>query len=77
MNTNNVYDMSYLFAGGCISIDWEIDMSNCMYCHYMLADTKLKRKIKLKNVPKDLDLSEIGTDNYIIINYKEDIQDAI
>ena len=77
MDTSNVMDMECLFVGGVVSIDWEIDMSSCINCSAMLAVRKSEYPFKLKNVPKNLDLSNIGTDNYIIINYKEDNQDVV
>ena len=69
MNTSNVTDMNYMF-GGCKleTIGWDIDMRSCTDCDYMffLAETK---NIRLKNVPRSLDLSKIGTTSYTVVNY--------
>lgn len=70
--TSKVVDMSYMFYS-CVSltsIDWEIDMSSCANCDYMFENCPATN-IRLKNVPSSLDLSKIGTDNYIVVDYTE------
>lgn len=70
LNFSNVVDMSYCFQScfALTSIPFEIDMTSCTYCTLMFNNCPATN-IKLKNVPSSLDLSNIGTSNYTVLNY--------
>jgi hypothetical protein len=77
IDTSHIYNMSTMFTG-CSAlerIDWELDMSSCTTCTDMFTNcgSLVDGGIKLKNVPKNLDLSTIGcpASKYTIINYQE------
>ena len=70
MDTSRVKDMTMAFAF-CTSlhnIDWPIDMSNCETCSGMFRQTPIKQPIKLKNVPKKLNLNKLEAP-YVVLNY--------
>lgn len=47
----------------------EIDLSNAVSIRDMFSNTALTTPVKLKNVPSSLDLSQLGTDMYQVLNY--------
>jgi hypothetical protein len=64
--------MQGMFSG-CTSlkeIPWEIDMKSCINCNDMFASCGQLTNVKLKNVPRVLDISGIGltSDKYTIVN---------
>ncbi len=70
MDTSKVTNMTGMFRS-CTSlttIDWEIDMSSCTKVDLMFSGSGIKN-VKFKNVPTSLDLSQIGTQNYTVVNY--------
>lgn len=72
--TRNVTNMSEMFTelrGATVTID-AIDMSSCTNCDRMFTSAWLKTPIHLKNVPRSLNLTNIGGTEgttYIIDNY--------
>ena len=73
-NTSNVTDMGLMFftCSSLTSIVGAIDMSSCTNCKYMFMRCNKLKGVHLKNVPKSLDMSEIGGTEgvtYIIDNY--------
>ena len=68
MDTSKVTNMREMFAGcSNLKIDWEIDMSSCTICKNMFQYSGVNN-VKLKNVPKDLWLLDLGR-TYTVINY--------
>lgn len=75
-NTSNVSNMRYMFDS-CSSLDdiqcvGGIDMSNCTDCTNMFNGCREDLGVSLQNVPRSLDLSNIGGregTTYIIDNY--------
>ena len=70
IDTSNVKDMTMAFAF-CSSleyIDFEIDMSSCKHCSAMFRQTPIQKPIKLKNVPKKLNLNSLDAP-YVVLNY--------
>ena len=68
MDTSKVTDMREMFAWcSNLTIDWEIDMSSCANCKNMFQYSSVNN-VKLKNVPKDLWLLDLGR-TYTVINY--------
>lgn len=68
MDTSKVTDMSDMFAWcSNLEIDWEIDMSSCTNCKKMFQYSGVNN-VKLKNVPSDLWLLDLGR-TYTVINY--------
>jgi surface protein len=68
MDTSKVTNMREMFAGcSNLKIDWEIDMSSCTNCKNMFQYSGVNN-VKLKNVPKDLWLLDLGR-TYTVINY--------
>lgn len=75
-NTSNVSNMRYMFDS-CSSLDdiqcmGGIDMSNCTDCTNMFNGCREDLGVSLQNVPRSLDLSNIGGREgatYVIVNY--------
>ena len=69
-DTSKVTDMGSMFAhsSGFYYIKDAIDMSSVRSCYYMFYKSSLK-SVHLKNVPRSLDLSNIGDVSYIVDNY--------
>lgn len=68
MDTSKVTNMKEMFAGcSNLTIDWEIDMSSCTNCKNMFQYSGVNN-VKLKNVPKNLWLLDLGR-TYTVINY--------
>jgi NAD-dependent dihydropyrimidine dehydrogenase PreA subunit len=55
-------------CGELTKISWQIDMSSCTNCTNMFTNCPAT-SIKLKNVPSTLNLSNIGTTKYTVVNY--------
>lgn len=69
LNTNKIESMTQMFYN-CFnlkSLSFDIDMMNCTDCTNMFTNCP-SENIVLKNVPNSLDLTNIGTTNYTIIN---------
>ena len=68
MDTSKVTNMREMFAWcSNLTIDWEIDMSSCTNCKNMFQYSGVNN-VKLKNVPKNLWLLDLGR-TYTVINY--------
>lgn len=72
LNTANCSTLEQLFyeCKSLTTIPWDIDMTSCTNCDRMFKDCPATN-IKLKNVPKSLDLSLLGlpSTNYTVMNY--------
>lgn len=73
-NTSKVTNMNSVFnyCASLTTINGVIDMSSCTNCDLMFYFCDKLRGVHLKNVPRSLDLSEIGGTEgvtYIIDNY--------
>lgn len=69
-DTSKVTDMGSMFyySSGFYYIKGAIDMSSVRSCFWMFYKSSLK-SVHLKNVPRSLDLSNIGDVSYIVDNY--------
>lgn len=70
LNTSSAKSLRWMFidCNSLKSIPWEIDMTSCTLCTRMFSGTSLA-DIRLKNVPSTLDLSDIGSNYYTVVNY--------
>ena len=73
LDTSKVTEMNYMFLACSVltSIDWEIDMTSCKSATSMFYGCALIDGIRLKNVPRSLNLSNIGITSakYTVVNY--------